>query len=226
MIDYHPTITISTDIKSVKELVKKGEGARLEFKLKTNHPEKIVKEVVAFANTNGGKLLIGVSDDCKIMGLRFADEDSFILQKAIEEYIYPMIDYSIEKVRVEGEYEILVFDIPASPLKPHYVDLDGVVENRKAYVRVEDKSIQASKELREILKGKRKGKDLRFVFGDKERVLMKYLSDNQSITVSEYASITGITKKQASRTLVLLSLTNVIKVIPKDNGEDRFIQVI
>jgi predicted HTH transcriptional regulator len=49
-------------------LVRKGEGATLEFKLKSNHPEKIVREVVAFANSQGGLLLIGVGDDKSIPG--------------------------------------------------------------------------------------------------------------------------------------------------------------
>lgn len=222
MLEYLPIIKYSTDIKSLRNLVKEGEGAHLEFKLKTNHPDKIVKEIVAFANTKGGKLLIGVSDDKQVKGLRFADEDLFLLQKAIESYITPVIDYEIEKVRVEGEYEVLVFDIPESPMKPHFVDL-GTTDQRKSYIRVGDKSVQASREVREILKGQRKGKELRFVFGDKERHLMQYLDNHGYITISQFADLTGITRKQSSRTLVLLTLTNVLKVKPMDNEEDHFL---
>jgi predicted HTH transcriptional regulator len=222
MLEYLPIIKYSTDIKSLRNLVKEGEGAHLEFKLKTNHPDKIVKEIVAFANTKGGKLLIGVSDDKQVKGLRFADEDLFLLQKAIEGYITPVIDYEIEKVRVEGEYEVLVFDIPESPMKPHFVDL-GTTDQRKSYIRVGDKSVQASREVREILKGQRKGKELRFVFGDKERHLMQYLDNHGYITISQFADLAEITKKQSSRTLVLLTLTNVLKVKPMDNEEDHFL---
>lgn len=224
MLEYMPPEKYSSDSYKLKNLVKEGEGARLEFKLKTNHPDKIVKEIVAFANTKGGKLLIGVSDDKQLKGLKFADEDSFILQKAIEKYIYPMIEYEIEKVRLEDEKEVLIFDIPESPLKPHFVDLDGTIENRKSFIRVADKSIQASKEVREILKGQRKGKDLRFVYGDKERALLQYLNEKGFITISKFAEMADISKKQASRTLVLLSLTNVLKVLPMDIGEDHFVE--
>ncbi|MEQ8573732.1 MAG: ATP-binding protein, partial [Fulvivirga sp.] len=48
--------------QELKRLVSQGESETLEFKRKVAHPEKIVKEIVAFANTKGGKLLIGVSD--------------------------------------------------------------------------------------------------------------------------------------------------------------------
>lgn len=224
MLDYTHLEKQSIDQKSLKNLVRDGEGAHLEFKLKTNHPDKIVKEIVAFANTKGGKLLIGVSDDKQIKGLKFADEDLFILQKAIEKYIYPTLKYEIGKVRLDDEKEVLVFIIPESPEKPHFVDLDGILENRKSYIRVADKSIQASKEVREILKGQRKGKELRFAYGDKERVLLKYLSEHSHITISKFAELVGIPKKQASRTLVLLSLTSVLKVLPMDVGEDHFIE--
>lgn len=213
------------EYKFLKALVKEGEGDRLEFKLKTNHPDKIVKEIVAFANTKGGKLLVGVSDDKQIKGLKFADEDVFILERAIEKYIKPKLGYEVSKVGLENENEVLVFEIPESPSKPHFVDLDGLAENRRAYIRVADKSIQASKEVREILKGQRKGKDLRFVFGDKERSLLQYLNEHSFITISKFADLVGIPRKQASRTLILLSLTNVLKVLPMDLGEDHFVEV-
>lgn len=210
------------EYRELKELVRKGENKFIEFKLKTNHPEKIIREMVAFANSDGGKLIIGIGDDKTIKGLRFPDEDEFILQKAIEKHIYPVIDYEISRIKVEGEREVLVYDIKKSPFKPHYVDLDGIAENRKAYVRVEDKSVQASREIREILKGERKALNIKFHYGDKERTLMKYLAENPSITVDMYANIANIPRKVASRTLIVLVLANVIKVQPHEM-QDLFI---
>ena len=70
------------DYQELKNLVRRGESSSLEFKLKTNHPEKIIKGVVAFANTNGGIMLIGVGDDKKIPGLKYADEDEYLLVRA------------------------------------------------------------------------------------------------------------------------------------------------
>jgi predicted HTH transcriptional regulator len=216
ILEYKPAQKSSLDLKALKELVKQGEGKYIEFKLKTNHPEKIVREVVAFANSNGGKLIIGVDDDKAIKGLKFADEDEYIMVQALERYIYPAVDYEIERVLVEGEREVLVFKILPSPIKPHYVDLDGNPENRRSYVRVADKSVQASKEVREILKGERKALNIRFHYGEKERALMKYLLDNQYITVETFANVANIPRKLASRTLVLLVLANVLKIQPHE----------
>ena len=46
----------------LKQLVRRGEGQYLEFKKKADHPDKIVREMVAFANSGGGELLLGVDD--------------------------------------------------------------------------------------------------------------------------------------------------------------------
>lgn len=216
MVDYRPNRKATLDLKELKEIVRKGEGKFIEFKLKSNHPEKIIREAVAFANTEGGKLIIGIGDDKSIKGLKFADEDEYILRRAIERHIYPAIDYDIERVVVENEREVLIFNIQKSPLKPHYLDLDGNPENRRVYVRVDDKSVQASKEVREILKGERKSQNIRFQYGDKEHTLMKYLADNEHITVDTFASIANIPRKIASKTLVLLVLANVIRIQPHE----------
>ena len=186
---------LAENLKDLKNIVKRGEGAFLEFKLKSNHPEKIIREVVAFANSKGGKLMIGISDDKEIKGLKYIDEDEYIITKNIEKYIYPLIDYSVEKINVEGDKGVLIYDIKPSPFKPHFVDLSGNPEERKAYVRVEDKSIQASKEVREILKGQNKDKGYKFSFGKKEKALMEFIDKNGKITVKEYSEIANIKKK-------------------------------
>ncbi len=216
ILEYQPTQQSRIDLRELKELVRHGENKYIEFKLKTTHPEKIVREMVAFANTDGGRLIVGVADDKSLKGLKFPDEDEFILQRAIEKYIYPAIDYTLDRLTVEGEREILIYTIPKSPFKPHYVDLDGILENRRAYVRVADRSVQASREMREILKGERKGLSIRFQYGEKEKTLMKYLADNQQITVETYATIANISRKIASRTLIVLVLANVLKVQPHE----------
>ncbi len=216
ILEYQPTQQSRIELRELKELVRHGENKYVEFKLKTTHPEKIVREMVAFANTDGGKLIVGVADDKSLKGLKFPDEDEFILQRAIEKYIYPAIDYSLDRLAVEGEREVLIYTIPKSSFKPHYVDLDGILENRRAYVRVADRSVQASREMREILKGERKGLNIRFQYGEKEKTLMKYLADNQQITVETYAEIANISRKIASRTLVVLVLANVLKVLPHE----------
>ena len=227
------------DYRILKEWVRHGEGKNLEFKLKTNHPDKIVREVVAFANSDGGYLLIGVGDDKSIKGLKYPDEDEYILTRAIEKLCVPTIQYSMERVLIEDEREVLVFNIPKSLAGPHAVlqDFDAPKGSevslssnlpkiasstasgnttKRTYVRVADRSVQASREVREILRGRRKERNVRFNFGDKEKQLMQYLDEHTEITVDEFARVANISRNIASKTLVLLVLANVLRVHPSE----------
>jgi predicted HTH transcriptional regulator len=209
------------DLPTLKKIVKQGEGLHLEFKLKTSHPEKIVREVLAFANTDGGMLMIGVSDDRQVVGAKFPDEDEYILEKAIKEYCSPAITYEIERISIaeDSEREVLVFHIPKSKTAPHQI-IKGD-DQGKIYVRVADRSIQASKEMRAILKEMRKDKAFRFHYGKKEQILMQYIAEHGNITVKKFAEIAHITEKTASRTLILLCLAHVLKIEPEEE-EDLF----
>jgi predicted HTH transcriptional regulator len=209
------------ELINLRHLVKQGEGQQLEFKLKSNHPDKIMKEVVAFANSDGGKLLIGVADDKELIGLKYPDEDEYIISKSIEKFIFPEVNYKLQKIRLDNEKEVLIYDILASENKPHFLDLKGIPDERKIFVRSADKSIQASKEVKEILKGKKKDKGYKFAYGEKENLLMKYLDLNKEITVAKFSELAEIPKKIASRTLVLLVLAGVLKVNPSEI-EDTF----
>jgi len=209
------------DYRALRELVRQGEGTHLEFKQKSNHPERIVREIVAFANTEGGILLIGIGDDKTLCGLKHVEEDEFLLVRAIEKYCTPAIDYRLERVALSDEREVLAIHVPESPVKPHYVVLGPLDEHKRAYVRVADKSVQASKEVREILKGERASRDIRFTYGDKERALMQHLDQHRSITVDRFASLANIPRRMASRTLVLLVLANVLEIHP-DEMVDHF----
>jgi len=237
----------SMDFKTLRELVRQGEGKQLEFKLKTNHPEKIVREIVAFANSDGGKLLVGIGDDRSIKGLKYVDEDEYILTRAIEKYCSPEIEYTIERISVADERDVLIFDIPPSKDRPHYVlqesdhkqisvvfsapkkrsSLPPKPTNtllKKAYIRIADKSVQASWEVREILRRSREERNIHFRYGDKERKLMQHLDQHKSITVEMFATTANIPRKMASKTLVLLVLANVLRVHPNEMV-DRFTMI-
>ena len=211
--DSHSRIS-DMNVKELKNLVRQGEGTSLEFKLKASHPEKIIREMVAFANSKGGKLLVGVGDDKTIPGLKFVDEEEYILVRAIERNCFPPLRYEIERIAITDERDVLVFNIPKSKEKPHFVHLENE-EHRKAYVRVKDRSVQASRVVKQILR--RENEDgIKFTYGEKEKILMLYLAENQKITIEKFAEIAKIPVRSASHTLVLLVLSNVLKIQPDE----------
>lgn len=211
--------TYEISLKEINEWVKKGEHQTLEFKKKIAHPEKVVREVVAFANTQGGKIIIGVDDDRTVSGLRYAEEEQYALEEAIKRYCHPPISFTSHLISISAKKGVVVFLIEESIQKPHVVIEKPEALPGKAYVRVKDKSIQASKEMREILKHSKKNKELRFQFGEKEAKLMQYLALHGSITKSIFCRIAEIPSAVASRTLVLLVLTNVLSIHPDDKED-------
>jgi hypothetical protein len=112
---------------------------------------------------------------------------------------------------------VIQYEISESKRKPHY--LLGANNVKESFVRVDDKSIKASRELREIVKRKQKMKDIRFHYGEYEKFLMQYLDEKKSITLKEFVKLTGLSRIYASRKLILLVLANVLRIIPNEKGD-------
>lgn len=200
------------DLRSIKNLVKQGEGQQLEFKMKVKFPEKIIKEMVAFANTDGGILLVGVGDEGQVQGVKFVDEEQYLLEKAIEKYCFPVFSYTNYWVEIDSQRAILVYHVLPSIDKPHLVQLDDDSQP-KCYVRIKDRTVQASKEMRQILRRENE-EGVRFSFGNSEKWLMEYLHENQQITLALFAEKQSIPLWLASRKLVLLVLARVLRILP------------
>ena len=82
-----PQEFLSLDPRQVQQLrllVSHGEGASLEFKRKATFPEKIVREMIAFANTKGGILLIGIGDDGSLAGLKHPEDELHVMTEALK----------------------------------------------------------------------------------------------------------------------------------------------
>ena len=82
-----------------------------------------------------------------------------------------------------------------------------------------DQSIKASREVREIARRSQAKKDIRFHYGEHEQLLMQYLDMNPSITLKQFMQVSGLKKFYASKKLVLLVLANVLEITPHEKGD-------
>ncbi|MEJ7645105.1 MAG: ATP-binding protein [Chryseolinea sp.] len=203
-------------VQQLKNLVAQGEGSRLEFKRKAAYPEKILREIIAFANTSGGVLLVGIGDDGSIPGLKYPEDESHVIQQALLK-VKPNVIVTETFVPLGGLRTVLKYEILESQTKPHY--LEGLPDVREYFVRVDDKSIRASREMREIIKRRQRLKDIRFRYGDHEKFLMQYLEANKFITLKEFIVASGLKKFYASNKLILLVLANVLRIVPNEKGD-------
>ena len=208
-------------LRTIYSLVRQGENDRIEFKRKVAHPEKIVKEVVAFANAGGGHLLIGVSDNGEVPGVKFPDEEEYAMTKAILELCKPKIDFELEFIPLSDNDDkaVLHYQIHSGPKKPYYAKEKQTDRYGIAYFRIEDRSVKASKELKEILKRSSRKNGTTFRYGEKEKLLMQYLEENQEITLPKFQEVARISKYQASRKLILLVAAHVLEIIPQEKDD-------
>jgi predicted HTH transcriptional regulator len=200
----------------LKRLTCQSEGLHLEFKKRATHPEKIVREMIAFANTHGGTILIGVDDDGNISGLKYPEEE-WMGVAALVSNCKPPIPYHLSLIALPDQRFIIRLDIAESDRRPHlYTAGEGSAET---YVRVRDMSIKASAEMEEIIRRQKKKKDIKFVYGEHEQQLMKYLADQKTITLPQFRELTGLNRFKASRKLILLVLADVLKIEATEKGD-------
>ena len=115
--------------------------------LKSILTKDIKKEIIAFANTNGGKIYIGVDDDGNILGIENIDNDLQALTGMIQEGIKPfLIEYTQIKIEQYDNENIIVVEIQSGPNKPYYL-ADKGLKPSGVYLRHGSSSIQASDEI-------------------------------------------------------------------------------
>lgn len=134
----HAGITV-TNMMDITRLLAQGEHASLELKLEDVRPESLARELVAFSNTLGGVVLIGVADDGAIHGV--ADR-ALIEQRVINvarHTVVPAIDPELSWIRVDDR-DVCRVMVGKGTAKP-YQTLDG-----KFLIRVGSTNRQATKE--------------------------------------------------------------------------------
>jgi predicted HTH transcriptional regulator len=211
--------------RELLELIEEGENIQCEFKRHFTTPQKIAKEMIAFANTKGGYLIFGVDDDREVVGVDSEKSESEMIKDAAENYCEPPLTYSIDFIEVYGK-EIVVATIPESESKPHRIqDYQNELDINKAVVivRVNDKSVQASKEMVRILRANSADLALKkYTIGQVEKMVFEYLGKYERISVKELSNLVNISERRASRTLVKMVRANLLLIHTKDNGEEFF----
>lgn len=129
-----------TDTQYIRQLVSEGEHCHQDFKFEISDARKIARSLSAFANTEGGRLLIGVKDNGKIAGVR-SDEEIYMIEAAATMYCKPKVELETQTYKVEGK-TVLEIRINETVSKPVYA-LD---ETNKpwAYIRIKDENILAT----------------------------------------------------------------------------------
>jgi predicted HTH transcriptional regulator len=200
------------ELSQLRKLVAQGEGLHLEFKRKASFPEKIIREIIAFANTEWGVLLIGVDDDQSIPGVKYPDEEILTIEQALAVHCRPPLIVSKKITALNEKKFVVLIDVPVSDRRPHRLMTHG--QPPEIYIRVRDMSVKASREMQEIVRRLKSKKDVKFNYGPHESTLMKYLAEHEHITLAQFCRVSKLNRFIASRKLITLVLAHVLKITP------------
>ena len=182
----------TTDADYIQQLITEGEHVHQDFKFAISDARKIAKSLSAFANTGGGRLLIGVKDNGKIAGVR-SEEEIYMIEAAATMYCQPKVEIRNTIYNVEGK-NVLEVQIAPSEQKPVYA-LDE--QNKPwAYVRIKDENILATpvhlqKWLHDDLK-----KDVVIAYTEQEQAVLNLFRDNALLTLNQCCKLSQMNRKK------------------------------
>ena len=124
------------------EMIANGENSGIEFKRDDIRPEQLAKEVVAMANFQGGRILLGVEDDGAISGVQRADLEEWVMN-IFQDKIHPMMLPFYEEVKLDDEKKVAVISFPMGISKPYVLRHN---QKEEIYIRVGTTSRLATRE--------------------------------------------------------------------------------
>jgi predicted HTH transcriptional regulator len=196
-------------------LISQGEHQQQDFKYKVTDAVKLARSVSAFANTEGGRLLIGVRDDGHLSGVR-SEEEIFMMHQAAWKYCQPASSIKFDNYRVEGR-NIVIATVPMSNKRPICaIDDEG---RQRAYVRIADENIVASPVHLAIWREEQQLHGASFTYGDDERQLMAVLEE----TPQPLNKI--VRRSRLPRPKVVMLLARLIRygLVGMSHGEQSFV---
>ena len=196
------------------KLIEEGEHQQQDFKYCINDSKKIAKSLVAFANTDGGRLLIGVKDNGKVAGIR-TDEEYYMVESAAKIFSNPPIPYTTKEWHSEGK-TVLEISILPSDKKPHFAkDEQG---KWLAYVRIKDENVLAHKIQLVTWEKLNSSQGIYFTYSDDENFLIQYLQKFKSITFSKFIRLAHISRKRAEDILSNFIIMDVLRILTTRDG--------
>ncbi|MEP7310687.1 MAG: helix-turn-helix domain-containing protein [Acidobacteriota bacterium] len=127
------------------DLLTRSEGKTLEFKRDLSSPEGVLRSLVAFANTSGGTVLVGVEDRTRhVRGVQEPLDLEERVANLISDHIVPRLVPDLEIVSWRRSHVLAIVVFP-SPVRPHYIRREGL--DGGVYVRVGSTNRRADREL-------------------------------------------------------------------------------
>lgn len=201
---------------NIRNLILQGEGEQLDFKNRISSESKIAKTLVAFANNKGGKLLVGISDDGRVRGVKNEEEERFTLHQAATLFCKPIVDIHFQEAVIEDKI-VLIAEVAESDTKPHFA-LD---EQKKwwVYIRIKDRSLLAGKVVVDVLKRSALSDGVFISYSEKEKNMLQFIQSQDRVLLLDLCKHMKLSRRKTQKILVDLILAGLIRVNMSEKGE-------
>ncbi|SMO74672.1 Putative DNA-binding domain-containing protein [Saccharicrinis carchari] len=200
--------------KQLQVKIAEGEHQQQDFKYAINDSKKIARSLAAFANSDGGSLLLGVKDNGKVVGVA-SEEEFYMVEAAAQRYCKPPIAFETYEWEEEGK-TVLEIKIHRSAHKPHTApNKEG---KPMVYVRVDDQNLLANKILLDYWKAQKKNSNNLFRLNEPEKYILNYLATNESITLTRFQKQARISYYRAQKIMVSLLCMKIINIHITEKG--------
>lgn len=172
----------------ITDLIAQGEHQQLDFKFEISDSKKIARTLSAFANTDGGTLLIGVKDNGNIAGVR-SEEEYYMIEAASEMFCQPKVPFTAKEWNMEGRV-VLEVKVRSSETKPH--KSPNKDDDYKTYIRINDENILAPEIIDLAWRKMADMKGTHITISKPVEKLLAYLENHPYITLSQFRKIARI----------------------------------
>lgn len=195
-------------------LIEEGEHQCQDFKMRIEDSRKIARTLAAFANTDGGRVLIGVKDNGSVSGVQ-PEEEFHMIEAAAEMYSKPAIAFTTQVWKVNNR-SVLEVLIEASAARPHLAkDESG---EWCAYQRQDDRNVKANGVLLKVWEYTRALTPIEFAYTNRVRRLFNLLQKNQELTQRSISKLLRMGREQTEHLLAQLVVWDVVEMTFKDTG--------
>ena len=159
----------------LEKMISEGEHLHQDFKYFISDTKKISRSLAAFANTDGGRLLIGVKDNGKIVGLKHEDEEAHVIEAAATIFSQLALNYTTIIREWHGK-RVLQVNIARSDNRPHTApDETG---KPTVYIRKADENKVANSLETRYLQIKNNKSPLSFNFSRSQERIVRWFNEH------------------------------------------------
>ena len=176
--------------------------------MRIDDSKKIAKTLVSFANTDGGRLLIGVKDNGSVFGCS-VEEERHMIEAASEMYCDPPVSFHIQPWKVDF-MNVLEVVVEPSDIRPHFAINEN--DKRRAYIRQDDKNIVANGVQLKVWEHDRDRVYGNFEYDEEKEKLFERFKTRETLGFRAVSRITKLNPKQTEELLAQLIKWDVVEM--------------